>query len=84
MPSSILVRHCRRPLLALILTGSALSGPVLAQEDIVLDTVILNADGSAVSGGTDYVATTTATRLKSGAPLVEVPQSVSAVTAKEL
>lgn len=77
---------CRRPLLALALTGSALAtSPLFAQEATVLDTVVLDGSGeSPVSGGSGYTVTTTATGLKAGVPVTEVPQSVGVVTAQEL
>lgn len=77
---------CRRPLLALALTGSALStSPLFAQEATVLDTVVLDGAGeSPVSGGTGYTVQTTATGVKAGVPITEVPQSVGVVTSQEL
>lgn len=77
---------CRRPLLALALTGSALAtSPLFAQETAVLDTVILDGSGeSPVAGGTGYTVETTATGVKAGVPITEVPLSVGVVTEQEL
>lgn len=79
-------RRCRRPLLALVLTGSALAtSPLLAQTVTELNPVVIDGvSDSPVSGGTGYAATTTATGVKSGVPVTEVPQANSSVTAQEL
>ncbi len=77
---------CRRPLFALALTGTALTGaPVLAQDSIDLETIVVTGAGpSPVSGGEGYSAATTATGVKAGVPVTEVPQSLGLVTAAEL
>lgn len=81
-PHSCAFRQSR---LALLLTATALSAPpALAQESGVLDPITLQAQESPISGGQGYVAATTATGLKSGAPLTEVPMTVNTVTSKEL
>lgn len=78
-------RLCHRPLLAALLAGSALTAaPLQAQPITALDPVVLEGAGSPVAGGTGYLAAATATGLKSGAPLSEVPQTVNTVTAQEI
>lgn len=78
-------RLCQRPLLAALLAGSALAAvPLQAQQITALDPVVLEGAGSPVAGGTGYLVAATATGLKSGAPLSEVPQTVNTVTAQEL
>lgn len=78
-------RHCRRPLLALALTGSALTTtPLSAQEVTELDPIVLEGATSPISGGTGLTVQSTQTGIKSGVPLTEVPQTVNTVTAQEL
>ncbi|MGA0614514.1 TonB-dependent siderophore receptor [Paracoccus sp. KR1-242] len=85
MTNSLFATLARRPRLALLLTASALTPcPLLAQDAVTLDPVILQGQASPVSGGTGYTVTTTATGLKSGAPLTEVPMTVNTVTEQEL
>lgn len=75
----------RRSRLALLLTAPALAAfPALAQQGVVLDTVVLEGQGSPIAAGQGYTVKTTATGLKSGAPLTEVPQTVNTVTQAEL
>ncbi|MDQ1846771.1 TonB-dependent siderophore receptor [Gemmobacter fulvus] len=78
--------HCRRPRLALVLCGTILGAPALAQTtEVEFPPIVLKGQvETAVSGGTGYTAELTATGIKSGVPLTEVPQSVSVVTAQEL
>ncbi|MES2666502.1 MAG: TonB-dependent siderophore receptor [Pseudomonadota bacterium] len=79
---------CRRPLLALVLTGTALTcAPLYAQDSVDLEPIVVTgggSDASPVSGGTGYAAATTATGVKAGVPVTEVPMSVGLVTAAEL
>lgn len=83
MSDAFVFHLCARPLLALALCGSAL--PALAQETLDLGTIVIQGQSQdPSSGGTGYTAETTATGLKSGAPVTEVPQSVSVVTSQEL
>lgn len=85
MSLSLSFRLCQRPLLAVALAGTALSAvAVQAQETVALDPVVLEGSGAPVSGGTGYIAAATATGLKSGAPLTEVPQTVNTVTTQEI
>lgn len=68
-----------------LLSATALNTlPALAQDGITLDAVVLHSEASPVSGGTGYTAATTATGLKSGAPVTEVPMTVNSVTEQEL
>ncbi|MBL8563246.1 MAG: TonB-dependent siderophore receptor [Gemmobacter sp.] len=78
---------CRRPMLALALGGSALvPSALLAQEgETVLDTVVLDGGAaSPIAGGTGYLAETSATGVKAGVPVTEVPQATTTVTEAEL
>lgn len=80
-----LLSNFRPNRLAVILTSSALTVlPASAQDPILLDPIVLTAQGSAISGGTGYTTGSTATGLKSGAPVTEVPQTVNTVTQQEL
>lgn len=73
------------PRLALLLTATALSAlPAVAQDGVVLDTVVLQSQDSPIAAGVGYAATATATGLKSGAPVTEVPMTVNTVTGQEL
>ncbi|MTH79880.1 TonB-dependent siderophore receptor [Paracoccus aestuariivivens] len=75
----------QRPRLALLLSATALTAlPAFAQENVTLDPVVLQGQGSPISGGVGYTVTTTATGLKSGAPVTEVPMTVNTVTEQEL
>lgn len=75
----------RRPRLALLLTATALAAlPAAAQEVTVLEPLVLHGEGLTISGGTGYTVAETATGLKSGAPVTEVPQTVNTVTQQEL
>ncbi|WP_322327358.1 TonB-dependent siderophore receptor [Cypionkella sp.] len=77
---------CRRPLFAVALTGSALATlPLFAQDAVDLGTIVLEGTGaSPISGGTGYSVQTTATGIKSGVPVTEVPQATGVVTSQEL
>ena len=68
---------------ALLCGTFLISAPVLAQEPVVLDEVVIKAQ-SPIGTGDGYVASQTATGFKAGIPLTELPQSVSVVTEKEL
>ncbi|MFT4148790.1 MAG: TonB-dependent siderophore receptor [Paracoccaceae bacterium] len=74
-----------RPRLAFLLSATAMTVfPAMAQETVVLDPIVVQGEGSAISGGTGYTAAATATGVKSGVPVTEVPQTVNTVTAQEL
>jgi len=85
MPISLFATPARRPLLALLMTATALTAlPAIAQDSVVLETVVLEGEASPIAGGTGYVARATATGLKSGAPITEIPMTVNTVTQQEL
>src|SRR5262245_36106864 len=60
------------------------SHPVYAQ--VVLETVVVEGSGSdsAIGPGDGYIAQDTTTGSKTDTPLIEIPESVSVVTQKEL
>lgn len=64
----------------------ALSGPALAQtqEPVVLDTISLSAEGSALSGFDGYVAGDSQSATKTATPLIETPRSVEVIGRDEL
>ncbi|MTH61261.1 TonB-dependent siderophore receptor [Paracoccus litorisediminis] len=85
MPLFLSSSEFPRPRLALLLSATALTAlPAFAQESVTLDPVILQGQGSPISGGVGYTVSTTSTGLKSGAPLTEVPMTVNTVTEQEL
>ncbi|WP_187794083.1 TonB-dependent siderophore receptor [Paracoccus amoyensis] len=80
--SLILFRTTALVALGLPMQATAQEGT--AEEPYVLAPITLRA-GQQYTGAIDgYLATSTATGLKSGAPLTEIPQSVSVVTSEEL
>lgn len=80
------LRRWPQPLAAGMLCATGLSLPAPAQEATVLDpiTVEQGAGETPISGGVGYIAGQTATGVKAGVPLTEVPMSVSVVTQQEL
>lgn len=79
-------RRWPQPLAAGVICATGLSLPAGAQEATVLDpiTVEQGAGETPISGGVGYIAQQTATGVKAGVPLTEVPMSVSVVTQQEL
>ena len=76
---------CRLSPLAAMLTASALTGfSATAQEVTALAPIIVTADTSPISGGSGYSVDATATGLKSGVPVTEVPMTVNTITQQEL
>lgn len=86
MSGPMIFSRCRRPLLALALCGAAFTPASLhAEEAVRLGTIYLEGgDGGAISGGTGYTVSETATGIKAGVPVTEVPQAVGVVTEQEL
>lgn len=68
---------------------ATMPGLAAAQEDVVLDTVVVDGEGDGEGGepGTGpvegYVAATTTTGSKTATPLIEIPQSISVVTTQQ-
>lgn len=73
--------------LVLFMGTTLLSSAAFAQDTpIVLDPIVVTRadEASPLSGGTGYTAEETTAGFKGGIPLVEVPRSVSVVTAQEI
>ncbi|WP_136685490.1 TonB-dependent siderophore receptor [Falsirhodobacter xinxiangensis] len=70
--------------LALILGATALSTIPAFAQDTLLQPIIVEGEGGAISGGVGYSVGSTATGLKSGAPITEVPMTVNTITRQEL
>lgn len=65
---------------ALVILLASVSLPAAAQEPVVLDTVVLEAESGSTLEQSGYVATQTQQATKVDTPIAEIPQAVTVVT----